>query len=185
MNKVEVSGPRVYRLLYPHLVTLISCTNPETGKPNIITISWSVPLSAVPQLVGVSISPKRYSHQMIEKTKEFVVNVPTMEILEKVVGCGTISGRVADKFEKFGLTPRKAKAIKTPAIEECVAHLECKLVDKVKTGDHTLFIGEVLAAYVNEGIFKDGLYELEKVEEIYQIGGHDYCTLDPRVRKPT
>ncbi len=183
MNKIDVSGPRVYRLIYPHLVTLISCIDPATGKPNVITISWSTPLSAVPQLVGVSISPKRHSHNLIENSKEFVVNVPTMEILEKVAGCGAVSGRAVDKFEKFGLTPRKAKTIKTPAIEECIAHLECKLVDKVKTGDHTLFVGEVLAAYVNEGIFNDGLYDLEKVREIYQIGGDNYCNLDPTVKR--
>lgn len=179
MGKIEVSGPRVYRLIYPHLVTLVSCIDPATGKPNILTIAWSTPLSAVPQLIGVSISPKRHSHGLIEKSKEFVVNVPTMEILEKVAGCGTISGRVAEKFEKFGLTPRKSKVIKTPAIEECIAHLECKLVNQLRIGDHTLFVGEVVAAYFDEGAFEEYLMNVKKVRPIYQIGGQNYTTLSP------
>jgi flavin reductase (DIM6/NTAB) family NADH-FMN oxidoreductase RutF len=178
LKKIEVTGQGIYRLLYPQLVVLVSCRDLNTEKPNLITIAWSTPLSAVPPLVGISVSPKRYSHGLIEKSKEFVMNIPTMEILKKVAGCGSISGRDVDKFSRFGLTARPAKAVKPPVVDECIAHLECRLVDQVETGDHTFFIGEVVAAYVDEDSFDGQAIKLKKVRNIYQICGHNYSTLE-------
>lgn len=177
MKKMEVPNAKAYRLVYPRPVVLVSCIDPETGKPNIITIALAVPLSVNPPLVGILVAPRRYSHELISRSKEFVVNIPTIEILEKAIKCGKVSGRRHDKFSEFGLTPRPAKTVKTPIIEECVAHLECKLVNQITTGDHTLFIGEVTAAYANEGAFDGEFIDVKKVRNIYQVGGDYYATL--------
>jgi flavin reductase (DIM6/NTAB) family NADH-FMN oxidoreductase RutF len=181
--KVEIPGPKAYRLLYPRHVVLVSCIDPATEKPNIITLAWSTPLSMDPPLVGISVAPKRYSHGLIQESKEFVINVPPMEILQKVAGCGSVSGRSVDKFSRFGLTPKRAKVVKAPAIEECFAHLECRLVDQVKTGDHTLFIGEVVAAYASEEAFDGNLISVKGIRGVYQVGGQTYCTLAPDLAK--
>jgi flavin reductase (DIM6/NTAB) family NADH-FMN oxidoreductase RutF len=175
--KVEVSGPQVYRLLHPRPVVLVSCFDPDTEKPNIIAIAWSTPLSMDPPLIGISVGLQRYSHELIKKCGEFIVNIPTMEILEKVAGCGSVSGKTTDKFSKFGLTPLPAKVVKSPAIKECVAHLECKLVDQVRVGDHTFFIGEIVAAYANEKAFDGELINIEEVRGVHHLGGQVYCTL--------
>jgi flavin reductase (DIM6/NTAB) family NADH-FMN oxidoreductase RutF len=182
--KVEVPGSKVYRLLHPRPVVLVSCIDPGTGKSNIITVAWSTPISADPPLIGISIALNRYSHGLIEKSKEFVVNIPTMDILEKVAGCGSVSGRTADKFSKFGLTPKQAKVVKTPVIEECVAHLECKLANRVRAGDHTLFIGEVVAAYADEKVFDGKLVKVGEARSICHVGGQEYCTLAPQIVRP-
>ena len=76
-----------------------------------------------------------------------------------------------------------AKKVQAAIIKECVAHLECKLVQKITTGDHTIFIGEVLAAHVNEGVFDDR-FNIAKVNPIYHLGGDDFATLSPEVVTP-
>ncbi|MDI6884230.1 MAG: flavin reductase family protein [Hadesarchaea archaeon] len=184
MEKIEVPGSKAYRLVYPRLVVLVSCIDPETGKPNIITIAWAAPLSARPPLVGILVAPHRYSHELISKSREFVINLPPVEILDKAIKCGRTSGRRHDKFSEFGLTAKPAKTVKSPIIEECVAHLECKLADQLTMGDHTLFVGEVVAAYANEGMFDGESMNPEKFHPIYQVSGDSYATLREEILKP-
>jgi len=184
MEKMEVPSQRAYRLIYPQLVVLVSSINPTTKKPNIMTIAWSTPLSANPPLVGILVAPRRYSHELISSAREFVINIPTVEIIEKAIKCGRVSGRIHDKFSEFGLTAKPAKIVKAPIIEECVAHLECKLVNQLTTGDHTLFIGEVVAACANEGTFDGQFMDIERVRNFYQVGGDTYASLSKELLKP-
>ena len=184
MAKLDVPSAKAYRLLYPRLTVLVSCVDPASRKPNVITIAWATPLSINPPLVGISVAPRRHSHELILRAKEFVINIPTVEILDKAVKCGKTSGRRYDKFSEFGLTPSPARSIKTPAIEECVAHLECKLTDQVTTGDHTLFIGEVVAAYADEGAFDGEFIDVERVQTIHQVGGDIFTTLSKKRLTP-
>lgn len=182
VRKVEVDLTRAYRLLHPRHVVVVSCTD-KTGKANIVTLAWSMPTSIDPPLVAISVSPRRYSHKLIEENKEFVINVPTMEIARETLFCGRVSGRRHDKFKEAPLTALPAKKVRAPIIKECAAHLECKLVQKLTTGDHSIFIGEVLAAHVNEGVFRNK-FDISKVHPIYHLGGDDFATLSPEVVTP-
>jgi len=103
-----------------------------------------------------------------------------MDIVRETLFCGRISGRECDKFKEAPLTPLPAKKVCPPIIKECVAHLECKLVEKIPTGDHTLFIGEVLTAYVNEGVFTR-TFNIKKVKPVYHMGGDNFATISPRL----
>ncbi|MFQ6063989.1 MAG: flavin reductase family protein [Candidatus Bathyarchaeia archaeon] len=186
-RKIKVDLSSAYRLLYPRQVVLVTCAD-KTGKTNIITLAWSMPVSINPTMVLVSIAPKRYSYELIEETGEFVVNIPTMDMVKETLLCGRRTGREHDKFEEAGFTPLPAKTIKPQIIKECVAHLECRLHQQITTGDHTLFIGDVLAAYANEGTFVKK-YDLHKVKPIYHFGGDDFTTISheivtPRLRRP-
>jgi len=109
--------------------------------------------------------------------------VPTMEIVKETLFCGRISGTERDKFKGTHLTPLRAKKVRAPIIKECVAHLECKLVRKIKTGDHTLFVGQVLAAYANEGVFGK-TFDIEKIKPVYHMGGDDFATISSEVVSP-
>lgn len=181
--KVDVGLPLACWLLYPRNTVLVSCVS-KTGRANIITLSWSMPVSHDPQIVAVSIAPKRYSHRLIEETGEFVVNIPTMAIVRQVLYCGSISGRKRDKFRDTGLTPLPAKKVRAPLIKECIAHLECKLSQQIRAGDHTLFIGEVVAACVNEGAFAE-TYDVRKVKPIYDVDGHKFLTVESETVVPS
>lgn len=179
---VGVSPSNALRLLHPMHTVLVSCVG-KSGKPNIITLAWAMPTSVNPPLVAVSIAPRRHSHSLIEITREFVVNIPTVEILNETFFCGAVSGREHDKFKEAHLTPLPARKVKPPIIKECVAHLECKLQNQFTTGDHTIFVGEIVEAYANKGTF-ESVYNLGKAKMIFHLGGNEFATLDPKVLKP-
>ncbi len=181
-EELNVNPSSAYRLLHPMHTVLVSCVG-EDEKPNIITLAWAMPTSINPPLVAISIAPKRHSHTLIEQTKEFVVNIPTMKILKETLFCGRRSGRKYDKIKEVSLTPLPAKRVKPPIIKECVAHLECKLRSQFSTGDHTIFVGEIVEAYANKEVFTNK-YDLEKAKMIFHLGGNDFATLEPKVFTP-
>ena len=180
-EKTDVGIEVAYRFLQPMHTVLVTCMG-EDGKPNIITLAWVMPTSIDPPLVAISVSPKRYSHRLITDSGEFVINIPTAELLEQTITCGTISGRNRDKFKETCLTPVQAKKVKTPVIKECVAHLECRLQELFVTGDHTIFVGRIVAAYANKGIFAEK-YDLEKAPMLYHTGGNIFAVLKPKPYK--
>ena len=128
------------------------------GKRSIITIGMFAYFSGKPTLVGVGIAPSRYSFDLIKKSGEFVVNICDENLSEAVRICGEKSGADVDKFTLAHLTPRKGVKVNTPLIDESPLSIECKVVKEVETGDHTWFVGEVLATSVREGYdWKNGL----------------------------
>jgi flavin reductase (DIM6/NTAB) family NADH-FMN oxidoreductase RutF len=157
-------------LLHPYNTSLVTCCDAE-GNPNIITIAWLIPVSVNPPLVGMSIGPSRFSYGLIRETREFVINVAPYDIASKVLFCGRRSGRDVDKFAETGLTPKQAQSVRPPIIKECVAHLECRVVQDIEAGDHHIVVGEVSAAYANRGILEDnGLYRLNQVQPLFHLG---------------
>jgi len=183
-DKVDVDLRFAYRLLHPRHTVLVTCAD-KTGKENVITLAWTMPTSIKPPLLVISVRPERYSHRFIEESGEFVVNVPTMEIVEQTLYCGRVSGRECDKFETAPLTPSPARMVRSPIIKECVAHLECKVVQIITTGDHTLFVGEILTAYVNEETFtKAKTFKVRKVKPVFHMGGNSFVTISPTLFKP-
>jgi flavin reductase (DIM6/NTAB) family NADH-FMN oxidoreductase RutF len=181
-EKINVVVSSAYRLLHPMHTILVSCVG-KTGHPNVLPLAWAMPTSREPALVAVSIGVDRYSHGLIEETGEFVINLPTVDIINETLACGRTSGKTSDKFAETGLTPVPARRVKAPIIKECIAHLECKVHNQFKTGDHTIFVGEVIAAYANKGVFTDK-YDVEKARMLYHLGGDIFATLDPRLYMP-
>jgi flavin reductase (DIM6/NTAB) family NADH-FMN oxidoreductase RutF len=171
-----------YHYAFPMQTVLVTC-NDEAGKTNIITLAWHTPISRTPPLYGISIAPKRYSHRLIEKTKEFVVNFLPYSLVKAAQFCGTHSGRSTDKLRSTGLSLLPAKKLSTPLIKEGYAHLECTLIKSVPLGDHTLFVGEVVAVSADENAFKDELLRTNRVHPLYYIGNNAYTTLDKAKRK--
>jgi len=76
-----------------------------------------------------------------------------------------------------------ARKVKPPIIKECIAHLECRLHSQFQTGDHTIFVGEILEAYANKECFTSG-YNLEKARMVFHLGGDEFATLQPKIFKP-
>jgi len=181
-RKTPVDLQRACMLLHPMHTVLVTCRG-RTGKPNIITLAWAMPTSIDPPLVAISISPKRLSHKLITESKEFIVNIPTMNLLEATLFCGRRSGREHDKFKEAGFTRVRARKLKAPIIKECVAHLECRLHSQHTTGDHTIFVGQIAQAYANNDAFKDG-YDLKKAKMIFHLGGNRFATLNPKISTP-
>lgn len=161
-KKLDVKPDLVTRLLYPRFMVLITCID-GSGKPNIIPVAWTMPTSFDPPMVAVGIASTRYSHKLIKETREFVINIPTKELVKQIDYLGSVSGKDVDKFKVSNLTALPAKKVKTPLIGECVAHIECELASKFDTGDHTIFVGKVVAAQASKDAFKTN-YDLNNVK---------------------
>lgn len=179
--KIDGNLGKFYQYSFPMQTVLVTC-NDENGKTNVITIAWHTPISKKPPFYGLSIAPTRYSHDLIKKTKEFVINFVHFDMVEKAHFCGTHSGRSTDKVDYTKLTLAPSKIVKIPFIKECFAHLECKLVQDISMADHTLFIGEVVAVYADEGAFENDLLQVDRIQPLYYIGGNSYTTID-KVKK--
>ena len=144
-----------FRPIYPTPAALITSISPD-GTPNIITLGEVYNLSLRrPTIVGIGIHKARYSHTLISQTREYVVNLPTTGLVEKVDRCGTISGRDVDKFATVGLTPLPASLVQPPLIAECPINVECKVRDIVEVGDHDTFMGEVVAVHADEELLDE------------------------------
>ncbi len=159
-------------------VVLVTCVDAE-GKPNIITLGMYMPISHDPPQVVIGVSPRRYSHDLIAEQGEFVVNSPGFEIAAKAHICGTKSGRSLDKFAEAGLTPKPAQRVRPPLIEECYGHIECEVVNRVTCGDHTLFVGEVVAVSVDEDCLEEGKLRLSAAKPIAQKNWVYHDTVRP------
>jgi flavin reductase (DIM6/NTAB) family NADH-FMN oxidoreductase RutF len=138
---------RVYSLLEPGPVVMV--TTARKGRANIMTMSWHTMLDFDPPIVGCVISNRNHTFGILKATKQCVINIPTVELAAKVVGCGNTSGRTVDKFQTFGLTPTPASRVEPPLIAECYANLECKVVDARMAAKYNFFILEVLKAWID------------------------------------
>jgi flavin reductase (DIM6/NTAB) family NADH-FMN oxidoreductase RutF len=158
------------RLVAPKPTVLVTCLDGR-GKANIIAIAAVTIVSYEPPLYMIAVRDNRYSHDIISQTKEFVINVPSIDLVDEVHVCGSSSGSSVDKFKETGLTPAPAKKVNAPLIDECPINIECKVVTSIKPGTHTLFIGEVLATHIEQGLFDGEILDLEKFSVIiYNYG---------------
>jgi flavin reductase (DIM6/NTAB) family NADH-FMN oxidoreductase RutF len=123
--------------------------------------------------VGIGVRPERFSHGLIVDAGEFAINLPRADQVEVVDYCGQVSGRAVDKWQACGLTPAAANRIRTPLIAECPVALECRVSQQLTLGVHDLFIGEVLAVQVDEGVLTEqGRVDYERAQPLAYVGGY-------------
>jgi flavin reductase (DIM6/NTAB) family NADH-FMN oxidoreductase RutF len=180
MPKTQV---RPNRPVYPTPAALITCAD-ERGAPNIITLGETFNISiARPVILGIAIRQSRYSHELISRTGEYVVNLPTRAIAEQVWQCGGMSGREVDKFAATGLTPVPAAVVRAPLIAECPINVECRVIGIQVIGDHDLFLGEAVAQHVDSGCLDaEGRICVEKLDGFAFVLG-EFWTLGHRMAR--
>lgn len=142
MKKMDLR--RAFTLIEPGPVTLV--TTSDGGVSNIMTVSWTMVMDFTPRF-ALTTGSWNFSYKALTKNRECVLAIPTVDLLDKVVGIGTCSGRDTDKFDKFGFTPLMGKYVDAPLLKECLANIECKVVDIIKK--HDIVVLEGVAAYYN------------------------------------
>ncbi len=142
MRKLKLS--KAFTLMESGPVVLV--TTHDGKKNNIMTISWTMVLDFTP-VFAITTGEWNHSFAALRKNRECVIAIPTVDMLDQVVGIGTCSGADTDKFARFKLTPVQGKIIEAPLIKECLANIECKVVDIV--GKHNIVVLEGVAAYVD------------------------------------
>ena len=125
---------------------VVFITTNDGEKNNVMTISWTMVLGFTP-IFAITTGPWNYSYTAIRKYRECVIAIPTVDLIDKVVGVGTCSGADTDKFEKFELTPVKGKHVRSPLIKECLANIECEIIDIVNK--HNIVVLEGVTAYLD------------------------------------
>lgn len=140
MKKIPIG--KAFTLMESGPVVFI--TTRDGRKPNIMTISWTMVMDFTP-LFAITTGPWNHSYAALKETRECVIAIPTVDLIDTVVGVGTCSGADTDKFARFGLTPVKGKYVRAPLIRECLANIECKVVDIVRK--HNIVVLEGVAAY--------------------------------------
>ena len=149
MGRKSLSPASHSAVLFPTPVVLVTCVDGQ-GKPNIITLALAGGVNLEPPMVGISIRPSRYSYEWIKRSKEFVVNLPSEEMVRGADACGILSGKEVDKFAFMGWNPVPAQVVKAPLIDQSPAQMECRLKEVIPLGSHDLFIGEIVALHVKE-----------------------------------
>lgn len=142
MRKMPIS--KAFTLMESGPVVLVTTNDGE--KNNIMTISWTMVVDFTP-LFAMTTGPWNYSYAALQKFRECVISIPTVDLIDQVVGVGTCSGADTDKFKKFELTPVKGKHVRSPQIKECLANIECKVIDIVEK--HNIVVLEGIAAYID------------------------------------
>ncbi len=142
MHELELS--KAFTLMESGPVVLV--TTHDGQKDNIMTISWTMVMDFTP-VFAITTGGWNHSFATLRKNRECVIAIPTVDMLDKVVGIGTCSGKDTDKFAKFKLTPVQGKFVRSPLIKECLANIECKVIDIVKK--HNIVVLEAVAAYVD------------------------------------
>ncbi len=135
---------KAFTLLESGPVALV--TTHDRNKDNIMTISWTMVLDFT-GLFAISTGPWNYSFASLRKNRVCVVAIPTVDLLDTVIRIGTCSGRDTDKFTRFKLTAVRAKRVRAPLIKECLANIECRVIDILKK--HNIVVLKAVAAYVN------------------------------------
>lgn len=136
-------------MLYPVPAVMVSVAAPGE-KPNIITVAWAGTINSDPPMLSISVRKERYSHDIIEKTGEFVVNLVNEPLTRATDFCGVRSGRDVDKFAEMKLTPVAVDGVSVPAIEESPVNLACQVTDIIPLGSHDLFLAKIVSVTVDE-----------------------------------
>lgn len=163
MKQVDIEEAMKFR--HPEIVVLI-VTKSQEGKIDITPIGWAMLGSSKPRTWAIGVAKKHYSHKAIEDTKVFTCCIPSYPQKEDVLICGGCSGWKVNKLEKVKLKTLPAKIVSTPLVEGSLACFECKVIDKMPTSDHTIFLGEIVAAHIsgeNEGLINTGHSNLIKI----------------------
>jgi len=177
MGKKQVEGTGGFHHHYPRLAVIVTCH--ANGKDNAMAVAWHSSVSFKPPMIGISITTKRFTYDVIMESKEFAINFIPIEKAELVAATGGVSGRDADKFDKFGFVRDKSLKTSVPIMADAYAAYECKLVDQHTYGDHEWLVGEIVATHFDETAFTPaGVLDLAKVNPALFYGTELYATTD-------
>lgn len=139
--------------LCPVPAVMVSCGTGE--EQNIITIAWTGIINSDPPMTYVSVRPSRYSHDIIEKNGEFVINLTSEKLAFATDFCGVKSGRDVDKFSEMKLTAAPCEKVACPMIAESPVNLECKVREVKRFPSHDMYIAEIVAMHADEEIIDE------------------------------
>lgn len=137
---------KAFQWIEPGPVVLV--TTAHRGRLNVMTLSWHLVMDFTPR-IGVIIGPWDHTYRALRVTRECVLAIPAVDLAGTVVDVGNCSGKDVDKFRKFRLTPVPAETVRAPLIAECLAHIECRVVNLRLAKSSSLFILQGVKAWID------------------------------------
>lgn len=163
-----------FRLLHPRPAVIIVSTDGRVV--NGCTVSWITPVNVDPPIIAFSLSPRRYTYELIKKSGEATVNIMGYKHARETHFVGSVSGRdVGDKLTKAGFHLRRSEYVKPPYIEEALAYMECRVVREVEFTDHNMVFCRVLNAFVKKDLFRNNLFT-EEAKILMHVGRNVYTS---------
>ena len=154
----------------------------EGDEANIITIAWTGIINSNPPMTYISVQPKRCSHDIIEQSGEFVINLVPADLAKAMDFCGVRSGRDVDKFEAQGLTREAADTVSAPLIAESPVNIECRVKDIIRRPSHDMFMADIVNVRVDESVITgEGRVAMERLGLVSLIHGSYYAAPGARI----
>lgn len=178
MPKIVTEKVGKFSQHYPKTAVIVTAS--ACGKDNAMTAAWHSSISRHPPLYGFSISPERFTYQLITASKEFGINFMPWQKASLAARVGGTSGQKMDKFERFDIEKEKPLRTEVPILKDAYAAYECKLVDSKPYGDHIWVVGEIVALHCLEEAFtSEKILDLAKIKPILYLGSEEfYATTD-------
>ena len=185
--RVPLELRRAYKLLNHGPTTLV--TSAAQGRTNVMAAAWGMPLDFEPPKVAVVLAESTFTRELVDASGELTLCVPTRAQLEQVYAVGSESGRDEDKWARYGLKPVPASRVQAPLVEGCVGWLECRVLPEPEVQrKYDLFVVEVVAAWVEDSVWKDGGWDFpeDALRSVHHLAGGVFFTTGERVqaRKP-
>ena len=165
---IELPIEKAFTFIEEGPVTLI--TTHDGDDDNVMTISWTMAMDYEGH-IAFSTGPWNHSFKTLLETKECVVCIPPVNLIEETVRIGTINGPENNKFELFNLSKIPSLKVKAPMIKQCRTGIECHVIDYIEK--HGLIILEPLRV-----VFNDSL----KDAKIFHAIGDGRFVIDGEVR---
>ncbi len=165
-------GPRI--AAYPTPVWVIGSYDSQ-GKPNAMTAAWGGVCCSEPPCIQVAVRPSRYTHANVQARKAFTISIPGKAHAAEADYFGISSGLNVDKFARTGLTPARSEVVDAPYVGEFPLILECRLLQTVELGVHSMFVGEIMGTLADEEALTDGKLDMSKVSPLlYSVDQRSY-----------
>lgn len=147
---------------FPYPMSMVVLGTMVEARPNFMAVGWVTRVNFKPPMIAVALGKTHYTNRGIHATGAFSVNIPSIDLLEKVDYCGLVSGKDEDKARLF--TVVSGEGTGTPMIEECPVSLECRLAQVVELPSNEVFIGEIVGAYADAECLTDGKPDIKKIK---------------------
>lgn len=170
---------KFWKVTHPRNVVIVGSGNVEENIVNFMPASWNVPLSEDVPSFGIVVDKETYTFELIEKYKEFSINILDFSKIDEIFFMGSVSGRNVNKIEKLNLKFSKGKKINGPILTDSLAFFECKIINFLDVGEIRFYVGKVLnCEYEKEVYDEHNGFDLKKVNLVYHLKGNVFVTVN-------
>ncbi len=176
-NYIDISPDKAYQLIGHGPVVLVS-TKSEGSEPeyDVTPIAWHCPVHKSPTRVLIVVGKRHKTHENLISRNEFILNIPNKSAAGLVRKTGSVSAREVDKFKEFNIDSKPGKEIDAKIVSGCIGWLECKVIEKMQTGEVGLIIGECVYAAVDKSAYNERLIvEKPSGKTIHHLGNRIFC----------